>query len=72
MTKYVLVSKCHLQARAKQFEKNAFMTKYVLISKCHLQACAKQLETNVFMTKYVLFQNVIYRRARNSLKQMFL
>ena len=40
MTKYVLISKCDLQARAKQPETNVFMTEYVLISKCHLQAGA--------------------------------
>ena len=40
MTTYVLISKYHLQARAKQLETNVFMTKYVLISKCHLQARA--------------------------------
>ena len=26
MTKYILISKCHLQARAKQLETNIFMT----------------------------------------------
>ena len=47
------------------------MIKYVLISKCHLQARAKQLEKIFLWLSMSLFQNVIYRRARNSLKHMF-
>ena len=61
MIKYVLISKCHLQACAKQPETNVFMSKYVLISKCHLEG-AREVRAVPRVSRGLKFPNRFLNR----------
>ena len=55
MSTYVLISKCHIQARAKRLRTKMFLCQHMSLFQNFIYKLARKgLETNVFMSTYVL------------------